>query len=318
VPEAFPTRLIADSARELITRNTSPDIPFEQSINPYRGCEHGCIYCYARPSHAYLGYSPGLEFETHIVYKPEAAVLLRQALARPGYRCTPIMLGSNTDLYQPAERRLQLIPPLLEVLLECRQPVMTVTKSVLIERDLALWQGLAAQGLAQVNISLTTLDGRLARELEPRAPSPRRRLESIERLAAAGIPVGVMVAPLIPVLTDPELERILAAAKAAGATSAAYVLLRLPLETEALFSDWLERHRPQQRAHILARVRDCHAGKSYDARFGRRMRGAGLFADLFAQRFRLASRRLGFVDPPPLRCDLFRLPPKDARQLSLF
>jgi len=312
------TQLIRDPTRRLITRNDSPDIPFEQSINPYRGCEHGCIYCYARPSHAYLGYSPGLEFETRLLYKPDAPVLLRRELAHPGYRCRPIMLGSNTDVYQPAERRLRITRGLLEVFRDTSHPLLTVTKSALIERDLDLWAALATQGLAQVTISLTSLDARLSRRLEPRAPSPERRLQTIARLAEAGIPVGVLVAPLIPVLTDPELEAILAAAQAAGARSAGYVLLRLPLETAELFGEWLERYYPGQQGHILARVRDCHGGKEYDPRFGRRMTGAGLFADLYAQRFRLAARRLGFVTPAPLRCDRFRPPPRDERQLSLF
>jgi len=320
-PEApLRTSLAVDSARSIISRNDSPDIPFEQSVNPYRGCEHGCIYCFARPSHAWLDLSPGLDFETRLLHKPEAAALLRTELARRGYRPRTIALGSNTDVYQPVERGLGLTRQLLAVLLEARHPVMLISKSSLIERDIDLLGELAALGLVSVAISVTTLQRDLARRMEPRAAAPERRLSTISRLQQAGIPVGLMLAPVIPVLTDSELEEILQQAREAGAGWAGYVLLRLPLEVAPLFRDWLQRHYPDMAAHVMARVRDCRGGQDNESAFGRRMRGQGPFADLIAQRFHIACRRLGFGEEPSLRTDLFR--PPAARdvvgQLPLF
>lgn len=310
-------QLIRDSSRSVITRNESPDVPFRQSINPYRGCEHGCIYCFARPSHAYLGYSPGLDFETRLHYKPDAAQLLRDALARPGYRCEPIALGVNTDAYQPAERSLKITRSLLEVLLETRHPVNIITKGALIERDLDLLQKLAAQGLVQVMVSLTTLDGELARRMEPRAAAPARRLRVIETLANAGVPVGVMMAPMIPYLNDSEMTGVLESARQAGARQAGYVLLRLPLEVADMFADWLESHYPLRASRVLARIRDCRGGRDNDSRFGHRMRGEGVFADLISKRFAQAVQRLDFPGMPELRSDLFRAA-SSAGQLDLF
>lgn len=308
-----------DSARRVITRNQSPDIAFEQSLNPYRGCEHGCIYCYARPSHAYLGLSPGLDFETRLYAKVDAAARLRQELRRPGYRPQVLALGTNTDAYQPIERRRKITRGVLELLAACHHPVALITKSSLIERDLDLLAPMAALGLVQAFVSVTTLDHELARRLEPRATAPQRRIDTIRRLAAAGVPVGVMVAPVIPVLTDGELERILAAAHAAGARYAGYVLLRLPHEIKDLFGQWLERHAPLAAAHVMARVFDTRGGKAYDARFGTRMVGQGQYAELLARRFMLKCKRLGLErSPPPLSTTLFRPPLAEGDQLSLF
>ncbi len=312
------TELIRDPSRSVIARNDSPDVPFDRSINPYRGCEHGCIYCFARPSHAWLGHSPGLDFETRLHWKPEAAARLREELARPDYRCRPIALGSNTDAWQPVERRLRVTRSLLEVLCESRHPVSIVTKSALIERDLDLLADLAAERLVQVQVSLTTLDRGLARRMEPRAAAPQRRLRTLERLAAAGVPTGVLVAPLIPFLNDAELEGLLAAAREAGARAAGYVLLRLPQEVAGLFEAWLEEHYPERRERVLQRLRDCRGGRANDPRFGHRMRGEGPFAQLLAQRFRKACRDLDFPGLPPLRCDRFRPPPPSSGQLDLF
>jgi len=314
-PEPLPTRLLIDRARRVIARNDSPDVPFEQSINPYRGCEHGCVYCFARPTHAYLGHSPGLDFETLIYHKPDAPERLRAELARPGYRCTPIALGINTDAYQPVERRTRLTRRLIEVLLEYRQPFTLVTKSALVERDLDLLAEAAEADLVHVMISLTTLDDGLARRLEPRAARPARRLRALQRLAEAGVPCGVLVAPVIPVLTDPELERLLAAAREHGARAAGYVLLRLPLELKELVEDWLDAHRPGMKTHVLDHLREAHGGRLYDARHGHRMRGAGPYADLIRQRFRLAHKRLRFEGLPPLDVRRFRVP---SDQLDLF
>jgi DNA repair photolyase len=281
------------SARTIIARNDSPDIPFSQSINPYQGCEHGCIYCYARPSHAYLGLSPGLEFETRLFAKVNAAELLREELSRPGYRCDQIAIGSNTDPYQPVERDLRITRGLLEVLREFRHPVGIVTKSALIERDIDLLTPMAAEGLAEVYVSVTTLDPDVARQLEPRAAAPFRRVETLRRLAEAGIPCGVLAAPIIPFLNDKDIERILEQAAGAGATRAGYQLLRLPHEVKDLFQDWLERRYPLKAAHVMARVRDLRGGKANDPRFGSRMTGEGRYAELVAQRFEVACRRLG-------------------------
>lgn len=310
--------LVRDASRSIIARNQSPDVPFEQSINPYRGCEHGCIYCFARPSHAYLGYSPGLQFETHLHYKPEAASLLREALAKPGYRCSPIALGVNTDAYQPLERRLGLSRELLRVMLEHRQPVSIITKSALIERDLDLLRELAEHSLVQVMLSITTLDKRLARRMEPRAAAPARRLQTLQRLREAGVPTGVLIAPLIPFINDHELEDLLAQVHEAGAQDAGYVLLRLPLELADLFEQWLQAHYPERAQRVMQRIADCRGGRANDSRFGVRMRGEGVFADLLAKRFRKARQKLNFVGLPSLDSSGFRRPKAEQAQLDLF
>ena len=302
----------------IIARNDSPDVPFDRSINPYRGCEHGCVYCYARPSHAHLGLSAGLDFETRIFVKADAARLLQEELARPGYACRPISLGANTDPYQPLERRLGVTRSILEVLAEARHPVSIVTKSALVCRDLDLLAAMARDRLASVYVSITTFDRHLARTLEPRASAPHRRLEAVRALASAGVPAGVMVAPIIPALTDPEIETILEAAAAAGASSAGYVLLRLPHEVKELFAAWLEAHVPGRARHVLSLVRQCREGRLNDRAFGSRMRGQGVFAELIAQRFRKAVHRLGLDRRQlPQRTDLFRPPATDG-QLDLF
>jgi DNA repair photolyase len=313
---AIRTQIFADSSRTVISRNDSPDVPFELSINPYRGCEHGCAYCFARPTHAYLGLSPGLDFETQIFCKPDAPALLRKELSRPGHRCSPIAVGINTDAYQPAERKLGITRGILEVLQEYRHPLSIVTKSALLERDLDILAPMAAQQLVQVAVSITTLKAELARALEPRATAPQRRLETVRRLADAGIPVSVMIAPVIPVLTDSELETILARAREAGASGAGYVLIRLPHEVKELFREWLEAHAPLTAAHVMKRIFDTRGGKAYEAGFGTRMRGTGPYAELIAQRFRTAARRLGFGPLPAMATELFR-PPGAATQLSL-
>ncbi len=312
------TTLGVDSAREVISYNQSPDLPFDRSLNPYRGCEHGCIYCYARPTHAWLDLSPGLDFETRLLHKPDAPERLVEALARPGYRCAPIMLGANTDAYQPIERQQRLTRRLIEVLTQHDHPFFIVTKGSLVERDLDLIAPAAAKGQVRVAISLATLDAALARRLEPRAAHPERRLESIRRLSDAGVPVSLMLAPIVPVLSDSEVERVLAAARAAGADGANYVLLRLPLEVEGLFREWLETHYPDSAAHVMQRVRDCREGRTNDARFGSRLLGSGPFAELIAQRFRLACKRLGYQPERPLDATRFHRPVAGGRQLSLF
>ena len=318
-PARPPTEVQIDSSRSVLVYNESPDVPFDCSLNPYRGCEHGCIYCFARPTHAYLGLSPGLDFETRLFSKPDAAALLENELRKPGYRCQTVALGVNTDAYQPLERRLGITRSVLEVLQAYRHPLAIVTKSALVERDIDILREMAADDLVSVNVSVTTLDAELARRLEPRAAAPRRRLRTIETLAEAGIPVSVLVAPIIPVLTDPELDSILTAARDAGAASAGYILLRLPLEVNELFQQWLQAHYPQKAAHVMTRVRDTRGGKDYDSRFGLRMRGSGAFADMIAQRFRLACRKL---DLHPRDFELntadFRVPPRSGDQLGLF
>lgn len=317
-PPPLRTELQIDNSRTVLSYNDSPDVPFDRSINPYRGCEHGCVYCFARPTHARLGLSPGLDFESRLLYKPDAATQLRSEFAVASYRCRPLALGVNTDAYQPVERRLGITRQVLELLAECRHPVSIVTKSALIERDLDLLGDMAAEQLASVAISVTTLQPSLARRLEPRAPSPKRRLATIEALSAAGIPVSVMVAPLIPVLTDSETETILERARAAGATSAGYVLLRLPLEVSELFQDWLALHEPLQAERVMNRIRDCRDGRDYQSEFGTRMRGTGIYAELLHKRFELASKRLAYGPMPMLDATRFRPPPADPRQLSLF
>jgi DNA repair photolyase len=311
------TEVLADASRSVIARNDSPDIPFEQSINPYRGCEHGCIYCYARPSHAFLGLSPGLDFETRIFAKHDAARLLEGELARPGYRCRTIALGANTDPYQPQERRLKITRGILEVLARCRHPVGIVTKSAAVVRDLDLLGPMAAEGLARVGISVTTLDPALARTLEPRAAAPRRRLEAIAAVAGAGVPVTVMVAPIIPGLTDHEIEAVMERAAEAGASHASFTLLRLPYEIKELFTEWLRAHAPLKAERVLSLIRQCRNGRLNDATFGRRMRGEGAYAELIERRVALARRRLGLDRArPELRADLF-VAPGSERQLRL-
>ncbi len=312
------TSLIRDDSRSIISFNDSPDVPFDRSINPYRGCEHGCVYCFARPSHAYLGLSPGLDFETRILFKPNAHELLRKELGNKNYRCATIALGANTDPYQPAERRLGLTRRLLEVLSECRHPTSIITKSALVERDLEILATMARQQLIEVRISVTTLDGELARRMEPRATAPRRRLETIRRLHQAGIPVGLLFAPVIPCLNDAEMETILEQARQVGCHSASYVLLRLPLEVKDLFQEWLKVHYPLKAKRIMNRVRDTREGALYDARFGPRMRGTGDYAELIGKRFRLACRRLGFGEPAPLDNSRFAIPHSQTSQLPLF
>ncbi len=312
------TRVITDTSRTVLARNNSPDIGFDRSINPYRGCEHGCIYCYARPSHAFLGLSPGLDFETRILVKPEAAKLLEQELAKPGYRPAVIAMGTNTDPYQPLEKRLRITRSILEVLFECRHPVAIVTKSALIQRDIDILAPMARQGLAAATVSLTTLDPRLSRVMEPRAAAPARRLETIRALSQAGIPTGVLVAPMIPALNDRELEKLLEAASEAGAKSAGYVLLRLPLEIKELFEEWLEAHFPGRAKHILNLVRSMREGKLYQSEFGLRMTGSGPYADLLAKRFRLAAARHGFARRDwQFNTSLFRPPVPQGGQFRL-
>lgn len=311
------TTLGVDRARRAISRNDSPDIPFDRSVNPYRGCEHGCIYCYARPTHAWLDLSPGLDFENRLFQRPDLPGQLARELAAPGYRPAPLTLGSITDAYQPVERGSGLTRQLLEVLAANRHPVSIITKSALIERDIDLLSALAAEGLAEVAVSLTTLNVDLVRHLEPRAARPVRRLQTLERLATAGIPVRIAVAPVIPVLTEPELETLLAAGRDAGASDASYTLLRLPLEVAPLFRAWLDAVAPTAAGHVMRRVQASRGGRDNDARFGSRMTGEGVYADLLAQRFRLAVRRLGFPGIAPLDCTRFR-PPAPHGQLALF
>jgi len=318
-PPPLRTTVTPETTRSIITTNDSPDVPFDQSINPYRGCEHGCIYCFARPTHAYLGLSPGLDFETRLFSKPEAPRLLREELRRPGYRCQTIALGANTDPYQPIERRLRITRQILEVLAEHRHPVSIVTKSDLVLRDLDLIAPLAQERLACVLISVTTLDRKLARRMEPRAPAPPRRLEAIAALARAGVPAGVLASPMIPGLNDSEMEAILKAAAAAGARSAGYVLLRLPLEIKDLFSEWLEEHEPLKAPRILALLRDTRGGRLYDSAFGARMRGAGPHAELLRRRFDVACRRHGLtLRPAPLDTSRFVVPARPGDQMALF
>ena len=293
-PAPLPTTLTVDSTRTIIARNDSPDIGFDRSINPYRGCEHGCIYCYARPSHAYLGLSPGLDFESRLFYKPDAAELLAGELKKKGYSCRPIALGSNTDPYQPVERQLGITRGILQVLRDFRHPVTIVSKSALVQRDLDILREMAKERLACVTISVTTLDRALARRMEPRASTPERRLETIAALAGAGIPTGVLSAPMIPALNDNEMEQILERARAAGATSAGYTLLRLPLELKSLFKEWLEEHFPDKTAHVLSLVAQTHGGRLYDSTWSKRMTGTGPYADMLRLRFDRACRKLGF------------------------
>src|SRR5580693_8166079 len=320
-PEPMPltTRLQVDATRTIIARNNSPDIGFDRSINPYRGCEHGCIYCFARPSHAFLGLSPGLDFESRIFYKPQAAALLTAELSKKGYTCRPMAIGTNTDPYQPAERKLGIMRSVLEVLRDFRHPVTIVTKGALIQRDLDILAEMAELRLACVTVSVTTLDRALARVMEPRAATPQRRLETIAALAKAGIPTGVLSAPMIPALNDAEMEDILAAAKDAGAAAAGYTMLRLPLELKALFKEWLETHVPGRASHVMSLVAQSHGGKLYDSAWGKRMVGYGPYAEMLSLRFDRACRRLGFArrHSEPLDVTLFRPPAQRGDQLTL-
>jgi len=315
------TRLMPDKTKSIVATNDSPDVPFESSINPYRGCEHGCIYCFARPSHAYLGMSPGLDFETRILVKHDAAELLRRHLARPSYRPQVIALGANTDCYQPTESRLGITRALIGVLAEFRNPVGILTKSALVVRDTDILAPMAAERLAQVSISLTTLDPELARVMEPRASTPARRLRAMRRLSDAGVPVAVLAAPMIPGLNDWELERVLEAAADAGATTASYVLLRLPREIGDLFTEWLREHFPDRADHVLNLIRQTRGGKLYRSEFGVRMSGAGPYADMLEKRFDAARRRLG-LDQRAFNLDAstFRVPDagRQSGQLGLF
>jgi DNA repair photolyase len=312
------TIVTIDASRSAIAWNESPDVGFDRSVNPYRGCEHGCVYCFARPTHAYLGLSPGLDFETRLFAKPEAPRLLAEELSKPGYKPAVLGLGTNTDPYQPIERRMKITRGLLEVLARFNHPVTIVTKSNLVLRDVDILSGMARQGLVSVTLSVTTLDRELARVMEPRAPTPPRRLEAIRLLAAAGIPVGVLAAPMIPALNDMELEAILDAAVEAGATAAGYVLLRLPLEIKDLFEEWLQAHAPAKARHVLNLMRDTRRGNLYVDKFGERMKGHGPYAELLTQRFQLAVRRLGIERRRTQhRTDLFRVPPKKGDQLTL-
>ena len=320
------TVVTIQKSRTIIARNDSPDIPFTQSINPYQGCEHGCIYCYARPSHAYLDLSPGLDFETKLFAKPNAVELLRAELSRPGYACDPIALGSNTDPYQPIEREWKITRSIIELLAECEHPFSIVTKSARVERDIDLIAPMAAKNMARVFVSVTTLDHELARTLEPRATAPRRRLQAVKALSDAGIPVGVLVAPVIPQLNDRDLEAILDAAAANGARHAGWILLRLPREVAPLFREWLDAHYPLRAAHVMSIIHDLRGGRDNDPRFGSRMRGSGEFASLIERRFALAVKRLGLNrERTPMDTTRFKAPriasparPKDVRQRDLF
>jgi DNA repair photolyase len=318
-PERIATTLEPERAREIITTNDSPDVPFEQSINPYRGCSTGCSYCYARPSHAYMGLSPGLDFETRLFYKQDAARVLEEQLARPGYICKPITIGANTDPYQPDERHMRVTRSILEVLARTRHPLTIITKHALVLRDLDLLADLAREQLASVAVSVTTLNRDLKRVMEPRAASPQARLRAVAELNAAGVPAGVLVAPVIPVLTDHELEAILAASAEAGAPWAGYVLLRLPYEIKDLFREWLAEHFPDSAAHVMSVLREMRGGRDNDPRFGTRMRGTGPYAQLLRNRFRIACQRLNLNKSGRgvANTSLFRPPTPPGAQLSL-
>jgi len=313
------TTVAIDASRTVIARNQSPDVPFDRSINPYRGCEHGCVYCFARPTHAWLGMSPGLDFETRLLAKPDAPALLRKELARKGYECDTIAMGTNTDPYQPVEREMRITRGILEVLAEHDHPVMIVTKSDLVIRDLDILGPMAARGLAKVGLSVTSLDGELARILEPRAPRPDKRLAAIRACADAGVPASVLVAPVIPALNDHEIEPILEAAVVAGAESATWVLLRLPLEIAGLMEEFLRAHFPDRAERVLSLVRQTRDGELYRSEWGTRMRGEGPYAQMIGQRFRAACRRLGLARRTAgLDVSRFRAPAAPKAQLSLF
>lgn len=312
------TQVTEERARSIVSRNDSPDIAFGQSVNPYRGCEHGCVYCFARPSHAYLDLSPGLDFETRLFAKTNAAERLQAELARPGYRCAPIALGINTDSYQPIERRYGITRSLIEVFAATSHPFSLITKSAAVTRDLDLIAPMARRGLATVYFSVTTLDNRLSARMEPRAAAPHSRLKAMRMLADAGVPVGVMMAPVIPMINDAEIEHVLEAARTNGAGSAGYVLLRLPHELKQVWREWLQLHYPERAEHVMSLIQQMRGGKDYDSAFGSRMRGQGPFAQLIQQRFAKAHKRLGFGRLPPLDTSLFTPPRKPSPQGELF
>lgn len=317
--QPYATTVTPEVTRTIITRNDSPDIPFDRSINPYKGCEHGCVYCFARATHAYLGLSPGLDFETRIFSKPQAPERLREELRTPRYRCEVMALGANTDPYQPVERRLGITRAILQVLAEHRHPVCIVTKSALVLRDLDILAPMAEEGLAAVMLSVTTLDPELARRMEPRAASPSRRLETIRALTAAGIPAGVLASPMIPGLNDHELESILEACAGAGATTAGYILIRLPLELKEIFTEWLEANYPLRKDRVLNLIRETRGGELYASGFGTRMRGEGPYAELLRRRFETARHRLRLdLRGSGLDTSKFRVPPRPGDQPSLF
>ncbi|EKF19920.1 PA0069 family radical SAM protein [Nitratireductor pacificus] len=315
---AFKTEVQVERPRTIITRNTSPDISFDRSINPYRGCEHGCVYCFARPTHAYMGLSAGLDFESRLFAKPDAARLLERELAKEGYQPRTIAIGTNTDPYQPIEKKFRIMREVLEVLEAHKHPVGIVTKSALVLRDIDILARMAEQGLAKVALSVTTLDRKLARTMEPRAATPPRRLETVRALTDAGIPTSVMIGPVIPGLTDCEIERILESAAVAGAREAGYIILRLPLEVSPIFKDWLLRHAPDRYRHVMSLIRSMRGGKDYDAEWGKRMKGSGPYAWQIGRRFEIAARRLGLnVEKRKLRHDLFTPPQPQGKQLVL-
>ncbi|MEM7663552.1 MAG: PA0069 family radical SAM protein [Pseudomonadota bacterium] len=317
-PDRLETTLTPEAAKTIITFNRSPDIHFDRSINPYRGCEHGCVYCFARPTHSYHGLSAGLDFESKLFFKPNGPELLRATLAKPGYRPRPIALGVNTDAYQPIERKLQLTRALLRILKDHNHPVTLLTKSHLIVRDIDLIAPMAEKGLVSVGISITTLDRSLARKMEPRAATPPRRLEAIRLLSEAGIPTGIMTAPIIPALNDDEIETLVEAGANAGANRAGYVLLRLPYELKDLFHEWLAEHAPDRAAKVVNLLREMRGGKDYDAKWFERGRGGGAYAKLIGQRFQRVTRKLNLNKPrPALRMDLFTPGPTDSKQMTL-
>ncbi|HEY2145781.1 MAG TPA: PA0069 family radical SAM protein [Steroidobacteraceae bacterium] len=320
IVENISETVLPDRARSVITSNNSPDVGFDVSINPYRGCSHGCIYCFARPTHAYLGLSPGLDFETKLFYKADAVSILEAELAKPKYVCKTIALGINTDGYQPLEKRLEVTRGILTVLARCRHPVTIVTKSALIMRDIDLLGSLAKDRLVSVMLSITSLSNDIKRTLEPRTASPQARLRVVRQLTEAGIPVGVLIAPVIPAITDHEMEDIMSAAREAGAARAGYVLLRLPHELKVLFRDWLAEHYPDRAKHVMSLINQASGGKDYNSQFGTRMRGTGPYAELLRTRFELAKRKLGFAPAAEryeLDTTLFRPPKPDTPQLTL-
>ena len=322
IPEDAPplrTEVSVERPRSMINYVRSPDLPFDRTLNTYRGCEHGCIYCFARPSHAWLGLSPGLDFETRLIARPDAPAVLDAELRRPGYRVAPIAIGTNTDPYQPIERDRCIMRACLEVLRDFRHPVAVTTKGALVERDIDILAEMAGQGLVRVGISITTLDADLSRRMEPRAPRPERRLAAIRALTSAGVPVRLMISPVVPALTDPEIERILQAGHEAGADAASWIMLRLPLEVSQLWQDWLAEHYPDRAARIMGHLRAMHGGKDYSPQWHRRMRGEGAYAMIVKQRFDRAARALGMNRPTaPLRCDLFAPPLRAGDQMPLF
>ena len=318
VPASMATVVLEEQCKTIISTNQSPDIPFNFSINPYRGCEHGCIYCYARPTHAYWDLSPGLDFETKIITKPEAARILRKTISRPDYRCQPICIGANTDPYQPLEAKLKITRSILEVLQEFRHPFSVITKGQLIRRDIDILSEMAADKLCSVAVSVTTLNDELKRKLEPRAASGKARLRVIEALAKAGVRVTMLVAPIIPAINDTEIEEILAAGKEAGAVAASYIFLRLPGEVSGLFRDWLQQHYPDRADHVMSLVQQSRGGRDYQSGFGKRMEGEGVFAKLIKDRFRIARRRLGFSEEDRFELDTSQFRDLNNRQLGLF